>query len=212
MTQERQTSNEQDALRLLIVLAAAAGPVSPGAPPGAVGELHAESRLQALDFWLRSPDYLAHELLALYRAGGRSDKTLLVQARQVLQDDQLDLRTFPMLRYLFGAWEEISNPFSLLSSYDLARVVRQGRDQMRRRDFFLMPKGRSFIDALPTKAPELSWYVERAALVARVAGDRGGDALKQQQKLQREYRLTKWGRRIGPITELVADELAQEDA
>jgi hypothetical protein len=52
------------------VLGAAGGPVGDDAPAGAVAELRAESRLHALDFWLRNPDYLAYELLNQYRDGG----------------------------------------------------------------------------------------------------------------------------------------------
>src|SRR4051794_10725037 len=63
---DRPTSAEQDALRLLILLGAADGPVGDDAPTGAVAELRAESRLHALDFWLRNPDYLSLELLTQY--------------------------------------------------------------------------------------------------------------------------------------------------
>jgi hypothetical protein len=66
---ERRTSAEQDAVRLLVVLGAAGGPVGDDAPAGAVAELRAESRLHALDFWLRNPDYLGYELLNQYRDG-----------------------------------------------------------------------------------------------------------------------------------------------
>ncbi len=197
-------------MRLLVILGAAAGQVGEGAPDGAVAELRAESRLHALDFWLRNPDYLAHELLTQYRDGDRQDCALLQAAREVLNDGEVDVRTFPMLRYLFGAYEEIDEAFSLLGAYDLARVVRQPASDRRRRDFYLMPRGRAFLDTLSERAPELSWYMERAKLVAQVAGDRGGDALKQHQKEQTEYRRTRWGQRIGSIAADVAMELEQE--
>ncbi|HWK24915.1 MAG TPA: hypothetical protein VNS09_00020 [Solirubrobacter sp.] len=175
-----------------------------------MGELRAESRLHAPDFWLRNPDYLAYELLSQYRDGGRQEPELLDAARKVLDDGEVDVRTFPMLRYLFGADEEIDEAFSLLGAYDLARVMRRPASEQRRRDFYLMPAGRTFLDALPERVPELAWYMKRAALVAQVAGDRGGDALKQHQKQQTEYRLTRWGQRIGSIAADVAAELEQE--
>jgi hypothetical protein len=209
---ERRTSAEQDAVRLLVVLGAAGGPVGDDAPAGAVAELRAESRLHALDFWLRNPDYLAYELLNQYRDGGRQQRELLDAARGVLADGEVDVRTFPMLRYLFGAYEEIDEAFSLLGAYDLARVVRRPASEHRRRDFYLMPPGRTLLDTLPERAAELTWYMERAALVAKVAGDRGGDALKQHQKQQTEYRLTRWGQRIGSIAADIAAELEQEDS
>lgn len=210
MNAETTTSPEQDAVRMLILLAFAGQEPARDAPADSVREMRAESRLHALDFWLRNPDYLAYELLTQYRESQRSDLALVRTAHSVMEDDELELRTIPMLRFLFGAYEELDESFSLLTAYDLAYVVRRPPAEQRRRDFYLTSAGALFVERLPTRAAVLGWYVERARLVASVAGDRGGDELKQRQKQQTKYRLTRWGNRIGTIAELVRDEIAQE--
>lgn len=57
-------SRVQHAIRLLALLRQAGEAADgPGDPPGAVLVVRSELRLQALDFWLRNPDYLADELI-----------------------------------------------------------------------------------------------------------------------------------------------------
>lgn len=69
--------------------------------------------------------------------------------------------------------------------------------------------------ALSAMAEELAWYRDRAKVVARVAGDTGGKALKDRQYLQAEYADTELKHVIAPITERVRirlDALLQGDA
>src|ERR1700741_1529974 len=55
---------EQDAVRLLMLLHVAAdSSMASPAPEDAVACIAGEMRMQAMDFWLRNPDYLAWELL-----------------------------------------------------------------------------------------------------------------------------------------------------
>ena len=54
---------KRDAVRILFVIAKAGEPVKKTAPAGTRVVIHAEKRLQALDFWMRNPDYLASEIL-----------------------------------------------------------------------------------------------------------------------------------------------------
>ncbi|UNX55822.1 hypothetical protein MF406_06190 [Georgenia sp. TF02-10] len=62
------TSREQDAVRVLLLVDGAAEPLTASirddvALADAVGVVEGQLRLQKLDFWLRSPDFLADELL-----------------------------------------------------------------------------------------------------------------------------------------------------
>lgn len=200
------TSREQDAVRILVLLyAGGERGRGIGGPSDAVAVIRAESRLQAMDFWLRNPDYLALELLELYEA--RGDTRLLGRAREVLVDDEPELRTFPMLRYLFGAWEELDAALNLLRCYRLAIEIRRGQDESRRRDFYLLQRGETLIVDAIADSEVLGWYTERARLVAEVSGARGGDELKRHQKEQQEYRDTRWGNLIGPVRERVQERL-----
>lgn len=57
---------------------------------------------QALDFWMRNPDYLANELLTVFEE--TSDASLVQPAERIFEDHEPDLRRLPMIRYHFGAF------------------------------------------------------------------------------------------------------------
>ena len=53
----------QHAIRLLVLLRVCGDEVGGNDPAGMIQVIRSERRLQALDFWLRNPDYLADELV-----------------------------------------------------------------------------------------------------------------------------------------------------
>jgi hypothetical protein len=65
--------------------------------------MRSQLRLQALDFWLRNPDYVADELLNEFDSSKSPD--LLEAARKILADREPEIRRLPMTKYLFGAFE-----------------------------------------------------------------------------------------------------------
>lgn len=183
-------TDQQTAVRLLAAICAAAFPVH-DAEFGAdvVGLLRAQSRLQALDFWIRYPDYLANELLNEFEKTGATDDLQL--ARRIFDDREPDLRRVPMIRYHFGAFEPLHNPLSILRSRDLVRQHRHGQPGHVIETWYLLTKaGREAMDKLADAAVELAWYRDRAAVAARVAGATGGANLKGRQYLQEEYAAT----------------------
>jgi len=171
-----------------------------------VGVLEGQARLQALDFWMRYPDYLANELLNLYEAGG--SKTLLTIARSIFDDREPDLRHLPMIRYHFGAFEPLDNALSILRAADLIRIRRDGQPgKIARHIYLLTTRGSEAMETLAAAASELAWYRDRAALVAEVAGGQGGTALKDRQYLQQEYAETDLSQPIQPIAVRVLERL-----
>lgn len=198
VTELKSTTREQDAVRLLMLLQHAHDDaLPPDSPAGAVVCIQGEQRLQAMDFWLRNPDYLAEALLDL--AAEDADPSLVEAARRIVCDEEPDLRTYPMLRYRYGAWERLDDSMGLLRTYGLATDVRRGPQLQGRRDFFLLERGREAADELVRDIAPLAWYAERAELVRRVAGGEGGTALKLRQKLQEEYLVTDWHDHIRSI-------------
>lgn len=110
MTNTPYHTDHQSAVRLLACICAAVEPVE-GSEFGqdVIGILRAQSRLQALDFWIRYPDYLANELLNEFEKGGSTDDLEL--ARRIFDDREPDLRRVPMIRYHFGAFEPCTTRF-----------------------------------------------------------------------------------------------------
>ncbi len=113
-------TDQQSAVRLLAAICAAAvPPVDDSLGSDVVGVLRSQSRLQALDFWIRYPDYLAAELLKEFEK--TASKADLALARRIFDDREPDLRRVPMIRYHFGAFEPLHNPLSILRSRGLVR-------------------------------------------------------------------------------------------
>jgi hypothetical protein len=73
----------RNALRLLFILVRGCKSFSDESFPSDVGIFDGEVKLQALDFWVRYPDYLADELLAKYEATGT--KPYLDTARRIFE-------------------------------------------------------------------------------------------------------------------------------
>ena len=202
-------SERQTAIRLLACIQAA-GDKNNAIRWGddVVSVLHSQSRLQALDFWMRNPDYLANELLTEFEASGERD--LVVIAQGIFDDREPDLRRLPMVRYLFGAFEPLDNALAILRAADLIRIKRDGvpGGKIREHLYLLTTAGEDALVRITAAASELGWYRDRAGIVARVAGAQGGKALKDRQYLQAEYAGTELSHVIQPITDQVLARLA----
>ncbi|MEU7907340.1 hypothetical protein [Actinoplanes sp. NPDC049118] len=205
------TGRGQDAVRLLLIISTAAVPV-PRPPEGdpalsdAVAVLESQVRLQKLDFWVRNPDFLADELVNEYESGG--DRDLLEQARAILDSEEPDVRRYPMMRFLFGAYEPLDDALAVLRSVHL--VVRRKRGtagRVRRHDYYLTRYGRDTADRIVRDIPVFAYFAERTRLVARFADGYRGTQLKDRQYQQEEYRNTAIGDRIASIAPRVRERL-----
>ena len=168
-------------------------------------------RLQATDFWLRNPDYLADELITLVEAE-TIDTSYLDVARHLLDDSEPDLRYYPMPKWFHGAYEPLDDSFSLLETYGLATTVRRGTPghNVAQSQFFLTTAGATAVATLASD-PVLGWYWRQVELVALVAGDQLGSQLKDRQYLQETYANTEMGLNIASIADRVRERLAAHD-
>ncbi|MBV9024816.1 MAG: hypothetical protein JO362_13750 [Streptomycetaceae bacterium] len=199
----RRASRWQDSVRLLLLIDAAAKPAAGGesVPLTAVGMVHTQVRLQKLDFWVRNPDYLAFELMNEY-AAALDVPRLLDLASQILESEEPDLRRFPMLRYKYGAFEELDDALAPLVERGLLRKTQiLGQDRVVEHIYFLLERGREVARSMVAEAPALEWYAERTRLVVDLVDGLGGTQLKNRQYLLRDYADTPWGKHIAPITE-----------
>lgn len=209
MTKIAVASERQTAIRLLACIQAAGDKRDVSSwGSDVVCVLHSQSRLQALDFWMRNPDYLANELLTEFETSG--ERELLTIAQRIFNDREPDLRRLPMVRYLFGAFEPLDNALAILRAADLIRIKRDGvpGGKIREHLYLLTTSGEDALGLIAAAAPELGWYHDRARIVARVAGAQGGKALKDRQYLQAEYAGTELSHVIQPVTDRVLARLA----
>lgn len=200
-------TKSQHAVRLMALLDRCGEAAKDVDPPGMTAVIRSEKALQAMDFWLRNPDYVADEVLTMVEAGRLGDE-YVDRARQLLDDPEPDLRWYPMPRWLYGAYEPLDDALAFLELYGLAKVHRVGTpgNKPQRSQFFLTVKGAAAVVEM-TSDPLLGWYVQHAELVALVVDGDHGKALKQRQYTQRTYATTDLGSTIAPITDRVRKRL-----
>lgn len=197
-----KASRTQHAVRLLTLLKVCGDAVGGSDPAGMVQVIRSEKRLQALDFWLRNPDYLADELVNCVEIGTLPWSYVEV-AERMLRDPEPSLHHLPMHKWFYGAYEAVDDALGLLQAYGLAFVNRRGTPGNRlQNQFFLTELGASKADELES-TKHLDWYPAQASLVRLVAGDDTGTKLKERQYQQEAYAEATWGSTIATIGERV---------
>jgi hypothetical protein len=196
------------ALRVLLIVVKASEPLREEAIPGFDRVLHGETFVQALDFWIRNPDYVADELLSLYVAN--REQWHLDAAQQIFADEEPDLRRVPMLRRYFGAYEPLDTALGILKSRRLvvprSRPLGAGKDE---HEFLVGPEARNLVSRIVNEVPEIAWYDRRVDLVLKLANGRRGFALKKRQHQQKEYHDAQIGDLIPTTAERVRRRLEE---
>lgn len=202
----------QHALRLLVLLDRTGESSVDGDPSAAIKAVRSELKLQAMDFWMRNPDYLADEVISQV-LDGRLSKAHLKVSRSLLEDPEPDLHYYPMPRWFYGAYEAIDDAMSLLETYGLATFRRSGKlgTKSQRNQLFLTAEGALAVAEFASD-PVLGWYTRQADLVALVAADTVGSKLKDRQYQQATYAGTELGLDIAPIADHVLRRLDSLDA
>lgn len=205
-----EATKNQHAIRVLVLIDTCGDAVADSDQSGFVKVVGSELRLQALDFWLRNPDYLADQLITKVADRELDADIYLPLAQNLLDGSEPNLHWYPMPKWLRGAYEALDDAFSMLQSYGLAEVRRKGNPpQSHRNEFFLTAAGVAAAAELATD-PILSWYCHQAKLVDLVAGSDKGSRLKERQYEQAEYAQTQLGLRIASIAPAVRERLAAQ--
>ena len=186
-----------DAIRLLFVLTIGSEP-SRVKTSGEIAVFSGETRLNAWDFWMRYPDYLADELIERYDVTGDDD--MLARAEKIFIDDEPDQRRLVMIRYRFGAYEKHDDALAVLVSRGLIGIGgRKDVDRVRETEFLIFQEAFDLCSQIVKDEPVLTWYRDRAALVNLIAASRRGSALKKRQYERIEYANTLLGGEIPSI-------------
>ena len=200
-----QSSTLQDAIRLLFIFFHGSEVMEQNAE-GYTRKFESRVKAFAMDFWIRYPDFLAHELLNLYDVSGVS--RYLRVAHEIFDNHEPDLRHVPMIRYRFGAFEDLTETISLLKTKGLIHedgVKTSGR--ILNYEYFLTSLGEEVIRQIRHEFGILKWYDDRAALVAEICGPLNGSDLKRKQYEHMAYASTTLGGFIPSIKDDVARRL-----
>lgn len=195
------------ATRVLVMMDALGDPIAPGGlVPGAVTRICSLTRVQKLDFWMRNPDYLANELLTELENGRVALVNIEDHIVRMLDGDAPSLHSYPMERYLYGAYEFIDDALAVLKSYgQIAHRRASDAGNLARHDYYLMKAGRTTVQRMRAEIPELEWYYEQAAAIAIISDATYGSTARKRQYEQPEYEGTAHGDIIPSILERVMD-------
>lgn len=159
-----------------------------------------------MDFWVRYPDFLAHELLNHYELSKES--RYLSLAREIFDNNEPDLRHVPMIRYRFGAFEDLTETIALLKTKGL--IHEDGTktiDRILTYEYYVTSLGEQVVLDIRKEFAILKWYDDRAALVTEICGTMNGSDLKRKQYEHMAYASTVLGGFIPSIKGDVAQRL-----
>jgi hypothetical protein len=200
-----QSSTLQDAIRLLFIFFHGSEPLI-NHPEGFTRVFESRVKAFAMDFWVRYPDFLCHELLNRFEIS--KEGHFLDLAREIIDNDEPDLRTIPMIRYRFGAYEDLTETIALLKTKGLLHEDgTKTTDRILHYEYYFTPLGEQVIQDIRKEFEVLRWYDDRAALVKEICGNLRGSELKQEQYKHMTYASTTLGGIIPSIKEDVIKRL-----
>lgn len=205
---KKTTTIYQDTIRILFLLVNGSEPYEDNTNTSIKGIFKGELKLHAMDFWIRYPDYFANELLIKYEE--TRDNKFLEFAKEIFTNNEPDLRRIPMIRHLFGAYQDLNNTLSILVTKGLIKdsgTKSKKGSQVQQHNYLLYDKAYQIISIATTDFPILKWYDNRSKLVVEIVGERGGTALKDRQYEHIEYAKTRQGGIIPSIKEDVLEKL-----
>ncbi|WPU99042.1 hypothetical protein SNE26_23810 [Mucilaginibacter sp. cycad4] len=208
MSLEERVRTYKDRLRIFLILFYFSENYSSSEHPEFKRVFKSEVRIQKIDFLIRNPDYLAHELLVIAEneLSKRSEIQKLVKG--IYADSEPQLRRLEMERFFFGAYEDIDDVILFLQSINFIGFSSKKNTDLKNieKQYFIteyaIEKTEESIKALPS----LNWYIKRCELIKKYFGTLLGSQLKVSQYKIEEYRNTSFKNFIGEISETVAKD------
>ncbi|MCI5222889.1 MAG: hypothetical protein D3924_09505 [Candidatus Electrothrix sp. AR4] len=195
----------RDAIRLLFILTGLSNQLDEPSSENPSHIFTGEKRLMALDFYMRYPDYLAHQLLEQYEIN--NDSTVLMAANEIMVGDEPDIRTILMVRWKHGAYQPIETALSILEAPRLIRTVQDTSKQGQPWTYLIFPKAFIVVQDAVEQQPSLAWYSKQVSALKHIPYQKSGTSLKDGQYSVPEYKKTKIGQIIPPIKEQVLKRL-----
>ncbi|MEJ5961594.1 hypothetical protein [Pedobacter immunditicola] len=199
------TTNLRDAIRLLFILIHGSEPITDH-PDGYTRKFEGKAKVFAMDFWVRYPDFLAYELLNRFEA--TNERRYLDLAKDIFDKEEPDLRSIPMIRYRFGAYEDLTETLALLKTKGL--IFEDGDKSnglIQQCIYYVTPLCEEVLEDIRNESSLLGWYDDRALLVREICGNYRGSQLKDEQYKHMVYASTKFGGVIPSIKQDVLQRL-----
>lgn len=208
MKMEDETKKYKDRFRVFLILYIFSEPFNDEDKPNFKKVFESEMRIQKLDFLFRYPDYLCHELLLL----AKNDNDLKSEVKDIVKDiyanDEPIIRKEEMLRFFFGAYEDIDNIIAFLKSVNFIHFESKKRTDLKTatKKYYITDTAISKFNEGIENLPALKWYINRCELIKKYFGNLSATQLKISQYQVKQYSNTSFNEYIGNINEQVKRE------
>lgn len=205
----QEVKKYKDRLRIFLILYIFSEQYSDINRPNLKKVFESEVRIQKLDFLLRNPDYLCHELLLMVKNQPNSKVEIKDIVKKIFNENEPVVRKEEMLRFFYGAYEDIDNIIAFLKSIDFIHFESKRTSDLKKvisKKYYITQTALLKFDDNISNFPALKWYVDRCNLIKRYFGDFSGSDLKVAQYQVTEYKNTSLNNYIGNIVEQVEVE------
>ncbi|WP_192822103.1 hypothetical protein [Rufibacter sp. LB8] len=198
----------KDRFRVLLILYFFAEDIPTDKKKGYTKAFKSEVKIQALDFLIRNPDYLAYELLVLAENDPCIDKAEVKGiVKMIFSNNEPIIRRVEMERFFYGAYEDIDNIVAFLKSIGFIDFESQKRidGRVANKVYYVSDLAIDRIEKSLSQMPSIQWYFDRCTLLKRFFGEVTGSELKISQYKVEEYKNTLYKTYISEITEKVKE-------
>jgi len=169
---------------------------------------YGEIKIQAIDFFVRNPDYLALHLLSLAESGEKDATTIKSIVKKIYRDNEPEIRRIEMEKFFYGAYEDIDDIIAFLVSRGLLKYESKLRvnNTVSEKHYYLTAKAKHNIDKAKSSLSAAKWYFKRFEIIREYLGGSTGSELKAKQYQVEEYSMTSYRDKIQSIDVDVYDK------
>lgn len=167
--------------------------------------LYGEIKIQAIDFFIRNPDYLAYELLKIAEEDPSKASKIKSIVKSIYNHSEPQLRRVEMEKFFYGAYEDIDDIIAFLVSRGLLHYESKVRTNMRvaEKHYYLTSVAVKKLDTAKESLPVAKWYFDRCQIIKEHLGGVTGSQLKSKQYQIEEYSTTAYKEKIQGIDDMV---------
>jgi hypothetical protein len=162
---------------------------------------YSEIKIQAIDFFLRNPDYLSLQLLRMAENGEKDPAAIKLIVKKIYRDNEPDIRRVEMEKFFYGAYEDIDDIIAFLVSRGLIRYESKLRTNttVAEKHYYLTARAVASIANAKSTLTATKWYFNRFEVIKEYLGGSSGSELKAKQYQVEEYSTTPYRDKIQSI-------------
>lgn len=209
MDEQEKIRAYKDRLRIFLILYVFSEPYSDTELPNVRRIFQSEQRIQKIDFLLRNPDYLCHELINKAESDQNIRADIKEVVKEIFKNKEPIFKRLEMEKFFFGAYEDIDDVIAFLNSIDFIDFTSKKRVDLKttiEKKYFITQYAIDKFENAKDSLLSINWYVERCNLIKKYFGDLSGSQLRISQYQIEKYKNTSYNEYIGSINDIVTTE------